>query len=306
MLGVLSLAKKEKSSYKSYLLMLLELKRKLLEYLQKHTHMKKRKSSMYPKIYILDSYIPTYWLCSLIGMAVAILLLNHLLLERLILRKYIGAYLLSCVGLLVGAKCFGFLSKLLGNYAYTGLWEWKDSFLHSGIVYLGGLLGYLGMLRILCCFKERKWNEISNITAIIIPLFHAFGRIGCFFAGCCYGTESNSWIAIPYRIVLTEEQWVNRIPVQLMESAVELCLFVLCYLWYRKKKREGKEQDNQILAWYLLFYSIWRFIIEFWRGDEVRGVFGWVSFSQIICSTLILIIFNYKIKLSFGGKDNEL
>lgn len=237
---------------------------------------------MYPKIHIWNSDIPTYSICVIVGITVSIFLLNHLLLERLILRKYIGAYLISCVGLLIGAKCFGFLSKLLGTYDSTGIWEWKGSFLHSGIVYLGGLLGYLGTLRILCCFKGRNWNEISNITAVIIPLFHVFGRIGCFFGGCCYGAESNSLIAIPYRIVLEDGQWVNRIPVQLMESIVELCLFVLCYYWYKKKIKKEKEWNSQMLSWYLLLYSIWRFIIEFWRDDDVRGVFGCISFSQII------------------------
>lgn len=240
-------------------------------------------------MHILGLSIPVYPICAVVGITVSILILNYLLLERLILRKYIAAYLISCVGLLIGAKCFGFLSKLLGTYFSTGLWEWKGSFLHSGIVYLGGLLGYLGTLRLLCCFKKRNWNEISNITAIIIPLFHSFGRIGCFFGGCCYGKESNSWIAVPYRIALTDGQLVNRIPVQLMESAVELCLFVLCYCWYQKKKNKEKECDNKILLCYLFIYSIWRFIIEFWRGDEVRGVFGWISFSQIVSILLFLI-----------------
>ena len=61
-----------------------------------------------------------------------------------------------------------------------------------------------------------------------------------------------------------------------------------------KKRKEGKECDNQILVWYLLLYSIWRFIIEFWRGDDVRGVFGWISFSQIICIGITFGIFTYK------------
>lgn len=249
---------------------------------------------MYPKIHIFNSDIPTYSVCTILGIAISILLLNHLLLERLILRKYISVYLISCIGLMCGAKSFGFLSKLLGTYASIGTWEWKDSFWNSGIVYLGDLIGYLSMLRILCCFKKRNWNEISNITAIIIPLFHVFGRIGCFFGGCCYGAESNSWLAIPYQIVVENGQWVNRIPVQLMESEAELFFFALCYCWYRKKRKGGKECDNQILVWYLLLYSIWRFIIEFWRGDDVRGVFGWISFSQIICIGITFGIFTYK------------
>lgn len=119
------------------------------------------------------------------------------------------------IAMLIGAKSFGFLCKLLVNYTLTGIWKWEESLFNSGIVYLGGLLGYLAMLRTLCCFKERNWLEISDITAVVIPLFHAFGRVGCFLARCCYGKESHSIISIPYRTVLEDEIGSNRIPVQL-------------------------------------------------------------------------------------------
>lgn len=138
------------------------------------------------------------------------------------------------------------------------------------------------MLKILCFIKDRNWNEISDITAVIVPLFHFFGRIGCFFGGCCYGIESNSCIAIPYRIILKDEQWTNRIPVQLMEAFFELILFVIFYFSYQDILKKQKEGSGRILLLYLLLYSIWRFVIEFWRGDIERGKIGSLSFSQII------------------------
>ena len=244
---------------------------------------------MYPRIHFLNSDISTYLLCTICGFLFCYLFLNKLLLERYIFRKYSGAYLLSSIGMLLGAKLFGFISKLFYTYGLEKTLRFEYSLKKSGIVYLGGLLGYLVLLRVLCFFKDRNWNEISDITAVIVPLFHFFGRIGCFFGGCCYGMESNSCIAIPYRIVLKDEQWTNRIPVQLMEAFFELILFVIFYSWYQNILKKQKEGNGQILILYLLLYSIWRFVIEFWRGDIERGKIGSLSFSQIIS----IFIFGY-------------
>jgi phosphatidylglycerol:prolipoprotein diacylglycerol transferase len=235
------------------------------------------------------------------GFIVSIFLLTYLLFERFILRKYIWVYVISIIDMLIGAKSFGFLCKLLVNYTLTGIWKWEESFFNSGIVYLGGLLGYLAMLRILCCFKERNWLEISDITAVVIPLFHAFGRVGCFLAGCCYGKESYSIISIPYRTVLEDEIGSNRIPVQLMEATFELLVFIILFCIYKKMYANNRLNGILMLA-YLSVYSIWRLIIELFRGDEMRGVFLGISFSQIIslmiliCCVLIYLKFRRKYK----------
>lgn len=242
---------------------------------------------MHPKIYIADSYIPTYLIFAVIGFMISLFFLEHILVKHLIFKKYISVYLYSIAGMLLGAKIFGFISRLFGIYVSEGIWKWGYCFKKSGIVYLGGLLGYLGMIRILCCFKNREWKEICNITALIIPLFHAFGRIGCYFGGCCYGKKSTSFLALPYRNTLFPDNFENRIPVQLMECLVEIFLFILCYIWYKKKEEQDNLRDCHILQGYLLLYSIWRFIIEFWRDDKIRGVFGLISFSQIVSILII-------------------
>ncbi len=243
---------------------------------------------MYPVIEIYGCCVPVYLLCTMAGFSASVLLASHLLLERLILRKYIAVLLLSCIGLFAGARFFGILSKLMEIYFAEGVWKWKECIKESGLVYFGGLLGYLLSLRILCCFKGRKWEEISNVTAVIIPLFHVFGRIGCYFAGCCYGAESDSWLAVPYRIALKNGEWTDRIPVQLIEATLEFCLFIVFWCCYQRKKRTGRLCDNTLLHWYMILYATVRFILEFWRGDEVRGVLGWISFSQVISLLIFL------------------
>lgn len=233
--------------------------------------------------------IPAYSVMAGIGLMAAFEVTEYLLMKKLMIRKYTGLILWSAVGMLVGARCFGILSKGLGNLFSYGRFDIADSIKNSGIVYYGGLLGYVAMLAVLCKIKQYRFKEVSNIVAISIPLFHVFGRIGCFFAGCCYGIESSSIIAFPYRIGI-EGECISRIPVQLMEAGFELFLFLLNVCLYKSKCKKNMEEDGKLLYLYLLFYAVWRFIIEFWRGDELRGVFGVISFSQIISVIVLMVL----------------
>lgn len=124
-----------------------------------------------------------------------------------------------------------------------------------------------------------------NILAVSIPLFHAIARIGCFLAGCCYGIEYTGFGSITYTImdngILNS---VNRIPVQLIEAGFNVLIFI--YLLRLIQKEDWNKKD--ILLRYLTLYSCGRFLLEFIRGDTVRGVIYGVSFSQVI-SILIWI-----------------
>lgn len=241
---------------------------------------------MYPQIVIGEYSISSYLLFAIIGFCFSFFILSNFLLKKMIFRKYIYVCFISCVGMIFFSKLFGFISYLVTIYKSTGRISWKYSFIHSGIVYLGGLIGYLLILYILCKFKNRSWDEIKDPISIVIPLFHGFGRVGCYFAGCCYGKNSNSWFAFPYRTVATGYIWENRFPVQLSEAVFEFMIFF--FLFHLYKKYTFKSNNLSILRLYLFFYSIWRFFIEFLRGDEQRGVFGNFSFSQIICFCIII------------------
>lgn len=236
---------------------------------------------MYSQIMIGEYGLPTYSLFVIIGFCISFFVLSRFLLKQLIFRKYIYICLISCFGMSIFAKLFGYISYIITVYQQSGRLVWKDGLLHSGIVYLGGLFGYLLTLRILCKFRNRSWKEIRNPISIAIPLFHGFGRIGCYLAGCCYGEKSDSWFAFPYRTTVTGYIWENRFPVQLMEAVFEFTMFFSLLQLYKRNPFDYKK--TSFLKLYLCLYSIWRFVIEFLRGDEQRGVFGIISFSQVIC-----------------------
>lgn len=250
---------------------------------------------MYPFVEFFGTSVPVYSVCVLLGASITSLLLAYLLRKKLLLSKYMPIALGASFGAVLGARLFGILSKGIYNLCLTGTFNLADSVRKSGIVYLGGLLGLLFMIWVLCHFKERKFGEISDILGIVIPLFHGFGRIGCYFAGCCYGCEYSGFLALPYRISV-DGAWVMRIPTQLWESAFEFAIFAIHMTKYTRAKG-----NMALLFRYMLTYSAFRFVLEFFRGDDMRGVLYGISFSQVVCVVILICLWvQYKNKKREG------
>ena len=136
----------------------------------------------------------------------------------------------------------------------------------GGNVFYGGLLG--GILATIIIFKKKpQYRYLLDFVTPAIPLFHFFGRIGCFLAGCCFGIGSSFGFTFSHSIV-EEANGINRFPVQLLEAIINLLLF------FTLDSLRRKELFRQNLIYlYLLFYSVARFFIEFLRGDVYRGFF---------------------------------
>lgn len=157
------------------------------------------------------------------------------------------------------------------------------NFTEGFVVYGGIIFGILGAL-LYCKKKGLPFFNYLDCAAPSIALAQGFGRIGCFLAGCCYGTQMDSPISITFTNSSYAPNNVPLFPSQLVSSAFDfLHFFVLCALLKRNK------QPGKIGAFYLVFYSIGRFIIEFFRGDLARGSVGSLSTSQFI-SVFVAII----------------
>lgn len=127
-----------------------------------------------------------------------------------------------------------------------------------------------------------------------VAMAQGFGRIGCFFAGCCYGRETASWFSIMYTHSDFAPNQVHLIPTQLMSSAGDF-LIAAFLLWFSAKA----VKDGMTGAMYLILYSVGRFVIEIFR-DDARGALGALSTSQIIsigtllCGVALMYIFYRK------------
>jgi phosphatidylglycerol:prolipoprotein diacylglycerol transferase len=158
--------------------------------------------------------------------------------------------------------------------------------LSEGFVVYGGIIGGILAGLLFCIKKKLNFLQYFDLVMPSIALAQGFGRIGCLFAGCCYGLETNHSFHILFQESHYAPNDVPLIPTQPIASALDfLNFFALIFLAKRVKV------DGQIAGFYLIFYSAGRFILEFFRGDLVRGNVGSLSTSQFIAIFLFLIGF---------------
>lgn len=249
---------------------------------------------MIPNIELFGKIITPYMLLALTGVLV-ILFYTQRLGKRHGLDEIHILYMLlfSFIGVFVGGHLLYSITNLpLILYTFRNLhaldsfWAVIERFamIFGGSVYYGGLIGAVSV-----CFIYLKRNRLpigpySDVAAPAIPLFHFFGRLGCFLSGCCYGIE---WeYGLTYHYSLAESaNGVPRFPVQLAEALLNLGLALFMYRCLKKEKLK-----NRLLALYFSVYPVYRFLLEYLRGDEYRGFLGPLSTSQIISLALLLIV----------------
>ena len=194
----------------------------------------------------------------------------------------------AALGLFLGAKLLYFITllpKLIGHFDL--LFKYPAEFLayiFGGYVFYGGFIGVVLGVWIYCArYKVSKIVMINCLTPVI-PFIHSIGRIGCFMAGCCYGIEYHGPLCIhfPVNEISPELSLVPRFPVQLLESGLNMMLFIVLMMIGRKKR-----QDAKILGIYLICYSVLRFILEFLRGDIIRGQLLGITTSQWVSVFLL-------------------
>jgi phosphatidylglycerol---prolipoprotein diacylglyceryl transferase len=161
----------------------------------------------------------------------------------------------------------------------------------TGGVFQGGLA--FGILFALWYFHKHKlptW-KIADIAGAVLAFGHGFGRIGCFLAGCCYGSDCSVPWAVTFRNEYAHSLTGVPInipvhPVQLYESILNFLNAAILFAVLRRKRFDG-----QVFSLYILNYSVIRYITEFFRGDHpsraflLRGESALLSISypQLFC-----------------------
>ncbi len=189
----------------------------------------------------------------------------------------------AIVGAIIGARFVFILTNLsyFIDHPVDILKIWA-----GGLVFYGGLLGVI--VAVVICARKAS-VDIWALADVIAPagaLGHGIGRIGCFFAGCCYGKETHvDWAVTFHDSLSIAPTGIPLHPTQLYSAANEFILFIiLSMLWpYRRFK-------GQILLTWVVLYGITRSVIEIFRGDP-RGLYfdGMVSTSQIIAGIVITV-----------------
>lgn len=197
------------------------------------------------------------------------------------LKKDIIEYLLygAIVGGLVGTRLVYYIVSMPEIIKDVSiLWD----FSHGYVVY-GGILGGILADFIVCKWKKVDFLPYFDLVMPAVAMAQGFGRIGCFFAGCCYGIETTLPIGFTYHSSAIAPVGVKLIPTQLISSLGDFLIFALLLIFARKKRRPGN-----VAGLYLLLYGIGRFFVEFLRNDH-RGNVGNISTSQFISIPIVLI-----------------
>jgi phosphatidylglycerol---prolipoprotein diacylglyceryl transferase len=141
-------------------------------------------------------------------------------------------------------------------------------------VWEGGLVFYGGPIAttpFIVWFTKKHGFPFWKTLDIIGPgiaIAHAFGRLGCLAAGCCYGRPTGSdWgVVLNSELVDVSMRGIHLHPTQLYESASLFILFIVLMVMFKRRRFEG-----QIALIYFMAYPVIRSIIEVYRGDSIRG-----------------------------------
>ncbi len=223
-------------------------------------------------------HLRTYGACMAVGF-----ILCWTLIERISHRKDLSNLLFSLM-----------LSGVVGSRIAYVIEHWQSEFAAhpESIIRVdqGGLMFYGGFILAVLVFFAWCWRKresplaLADLFCTVIPLGHAFGRLGCFCYGCCYGRDSDAWCAVVFPKFSPSwyehgRQMVPVLPTQLFEAAALLALFAILLALYLKFRRGT-------CAAYLVGYGIIRFSVEFFRGDP-RAAFWGLSIGQVISIGLV-------------------
>ncbi len=194
--------------------------------------------------------------------------------------------IIACYALplaIIGARVYYFVTNLS---MYSSFWQifeiWK-----GGLAIYGGVLGGALGVGLYCLFHKKNFFDVGDVAVPSLILGQAIGRIGCYFAGCCYGMEvtdpSLQWFPLSTYV---HGAW--HLSTFFYESLWNLATFLVLMLLLRKFK---VKQRGAVAAWYLILYGIGRAWIEALRGgeggDSIRV--GGIQISLLLSIILIVV-----------------
>lgn len=195
-----------------------------------------------------------------------------------------------------------FFGAIMGGKLLFLIVEWPEfasgnlnffSDFRYGFVFYGGLFGAT-----LMGFLVRRWIDVpylpvADFYGVALPMGHWLGRIGCFGVGCCYGKPTDSFwgVAFPGHPASSTPEHLVGVPLhptQLYESAAVLAICLFNWRFVLPRVKKGAIVPGTVFLGYIWLYSVARFFIEFFRGDDrgatVAGLFvsQWLSIASIV------------------------
>lgn len=234
---------------------------------------------MRPTVDVFGRSIATYGLLFVAGLYLALALFVFLAPRRSINRS--RAFLVAVCGIiggLVGARLLFVITHISLLWQAIKLADWSlvfRLFFEGGLVFFGGLIGGILVALVVAMKMTLPVIQLADLAAPAVALGQAIGRLGCHFAGCCYGLPHEA-CGVIFPEGSLAPHGVALFPTQLIESSFMLLLSVVLVILMLNAR------VGLAASFYFVLYGVFRFIIEFFRGDQVRGFLGPHSTSQWI------------------------
>lgn len=216
-------------------------------------------------------------------------------------KKIPESFLDFCFYNAIIAIALGFGSAALFQATYNYIEDPTQGFNFNGITFIGGLIG--GVVSFLLgyyIFRKKFQSTLLDVVSLApccILIAHAFGRIGCFFGGCCYGKPTDSIFGVTFPGMSHPVH-----PTQLYEAVFLFLLFAVCMVLYMKKDFKYN------LPLYLVAYGIFRFLIEFVRDDNRGEFIGAISPSQFwsILMVVVGVVLFFYLRYAFKNRPKNI
>lgn len=247
--------------------------------------------------------VPYYGLFIVLGIAAAAVC-GWFMMKKVGL-EYDGFIIVAgCVGIgaIIGAKIL-WLLVVMDDIQWNRILniDYVSALMSGGFVFYGGILG--GIFGLYFAYRGFGIPAEKYASAGIpcIPVAHAFGRLGCSAVGCCYGIEYDGPGAVIYHCSPIAPNGIPLFPVQKTEAAAEFIITIILIVFLNSCSQKNRENGCGVLM-YLFLYSLTRFGLEYFRGDDMeRGKLGGLFTSQwisivIIAGISVLILWKTKRK----------
>ena len=187
-----------------------------------------------------------------------------------------GIFWCAIIGGLVGTRLLYYIVEIPEIIKDPSiLWNFKN-----GYVVYGGIIGGILVSWLYCRIKKVSFIEYFDLVMPAVALAQGFGRIGCFFAGCCVGMRYQGPGSIRYLDNGAAGEYL--FPVQLVETLLFLLAFLLLH-------RMAERKRNGIIPKSLLLYAILKFVLDYLRYYEDRKIFSANQWGCLLVAVSVLL-----------------
>ncbi|KJJ85102.1 Prolipoprotein diacylglyceryl transferase [Candidatus Omnitrophus magneticus] len=226
---------------------------------------------MYPILFKIGSFsFYSYGFFSALAIVVCVLFLKKECVKNALdFEKIFSCFFWAVLGGIIGGRL---LFVIINFEEYIKEPLRILSYREGGMAFQGALIGGILAGYLACWIKKEPFLKICDIVAPYLALGHAIGRIGCFMNGCCYGKIVKNGIG-----VILQGEAYPRVPIQLYYSIGLVIIFFIL----KKLLDSPKKFNGFIFLMYIIFYSFFRFFMEFFRADNSLVFFG-MTLAQVI------------------------